>query len=312
MTIKNNFLNINSLSNDEIKNLILLAHEFRNGKQVKLNQPIYSANLFFENSTRTHTSFEMAQRKLGLQSFDINPQTSSMQKGESLSDTVKTLQAIGMNCLIIRHKATGWYKELLADPNIKLSLINAGDGSGQHPSQSLLDLVTIDDEFKKFSGLKIGIIGDLSHSRVARSDAEILKHLGAQIYFSGPKEWYPKDFNNFGEYVNFDEIIEKLDVVMMLRVQLERLNQELVSSFTPNNYFKHYGLTESRAAEMKKDAIIMHPAPVNRDVEIASSLVESPHSRIFRQMQNGVFARMAILATILKNQGLLEEYKCKS
>ncbi|TPR24529.1 aspartate carbamoyltransferase catalytic subunit [Apilactobacillus micheneri] len=299
MTLDMNFLNINEFSNDEIKKMILLAHKFRNGKQIKFKKPIYAANLFFENSTRTHTSFEMAQRKLGIQTFNINPQTSSMKKGESLSDTIKTLQAIGMDCLVIRHKLTGWYQELSKDPNINISLVNAGDGSGQHPSQSLLDLVTIDDEFHKFAGLSIGIIGDLVHSRVARSDAEILQRLGANIYFAGPKAWYPKDFDKFGTYVTIDEIIDKLDVVMMLRVQLERLNHELVSKFTNQNYFEDYGLTKQRAAKMKNKAIIMHPAPVNRDVEIASQLVESSNSRIFRQMNNGVYARMAILITVL-------------
>ncbi|WP_105956565.1 aspartate carbamoyltransferase catalytic subunit [Apilactobacillus quenuiae] len=299
MNLDSNFLNINDLSNDEIKLMILLAHEFRKGKQINFKRPLYVANLFFENSTRTHTSFEMAQRKLRMQTFNINPQTSSMQKGESLSDTIKTLQAIGMNCLVIRHKTTGWYQELTKDPNINVSLVNAGDGSGQHPSQSLLDLVTIDDEFHKFTGLHIGIIGDLAHSRVARSDAEILQRLGANIYFAGPKEWYPKYFDKFGTYVTIDEIIEKLDVVMVLRVQLERLNQELVSSFTAPDYFKKYGLTTKRASRMKSNAIIMHPAPVNRDVEIASKLVESSKSRIFQQMHNGVYARMAILTTVL-------------
>ncbi|TPR18156.1 aspartate carbamoyltransferase catalytic subunit [Apilactobacillus timberlakei] len=299
MTLDMNFLNINEFSNDEIKKMILLAHKFRNGKQIKFKKPIYAANLFFENSTRTHTSFEMAQRKLGIQTFNINPQTSSMKKGESLSDTIKTLQAIGMDCLVIRHKLTGWYQELSKDSNINISLVNAGDGSGQHPSQSLLDLVTIDDEFHKFAGLSIGIIGDLVHSRVARSDAEILQRLGANVYFAGPKAWYPKDFDKFGTYVTIDEIIDKLDVVMMLRVQLERLNHELVSKFTNQNYFEDYGLTKQRAAKMKKKAIIMHPAPVNRDVEIASQLVESSNSRIFRQMNNGVYARMAILTTVL-------------
>nr|WP_140929706.1 aspartate carbamoyltransferase catalytic subunit [Apilactobacillus timberlakei] len=294
-----NFLNINEFSNDEIKQMILLAHKFRNGKQIKFKKQMYAANLFFENSTRTHTSFEMAQRKLGIQTFNINPQTSSMKKGESLSDTIKTLQAIGMDCLVIRHKLTGWYQELSKDSNINISLVNAGDGSGQHPSQSLLDLVTIDDEFHKFAGLSIGIIGDLVHSRVARSDAEILQRLGANVYFAGPKAWYPKDFDKFGTYVTIDEIIDKLDVVMMLRVQLERLNHELVSKFTNQNYFEDYGLTKQRAAKMKKKAIIMHPAPVNRDVEIASQLVESSNSRIFRQMNNGVYARMAILTTVL-------------
>ncbi|MHA8138410.1 aspartate carbamoyltransferase catalytic subunit [Lactobacillaceae bacterium Scapto_B20] len=305
---KANFLNINDLDDDSISRLITLAEAFKNDhKQVHLKRPVYAANLFFENSTRTHSSFQMAEKKLGIDLIEINPATSSVKKGESLGDTIKTLQAIGVDMTVIRHAHTGWYQQLQSDANINLSLVNAGDGSGQHPSQTLLDLMTIHDEFGQFNGLNIGIIGDLAHSRVARSDAEILHRLGVNVYFSGPREWYPADFDQFGTYCDVDEMLPNLDVVMLLRVQLERLNQNAVASFTPTEYYQTYGLSEERSRRMKSNAIIMHPAPVNRGVEIASSLVEAPQSRIFTQMRNGVFARMAILTTLLSQRGLLEE-----
>jgi aspartate carbamoyltransferase catalytic subunit len=305
--MQQHFLDLNQLSNTEIMNLIHAAKYFRDGAQVKLRRPVYMANLFFENSTRTHTSFEMAERRLGIVPVNIDPQHSSVQKGESLSDTVKTLQAIGMDGVVIRHRTTGWYESLKQDSRIKLSLVNAGDGSGQHPSQCLLDLLTMYDEFKTLCDLKVAIIGDLSHSRVARSDAEILQRFGATVYFAGPEEWYPRDFDKLGTYTQMDNIIHQVDIVMMLRVQLERLNQSAVEQFTAVDYARQYGLTVERAQKMKSNAIIMHPAPVNRDVEIADSLVEAPQSRIFRQMHNGVYARMAILQQVLQQQNLLVE-----
>lgn len=305
--MQTHFLDLNQLNDDEIMELIRSSIEYRDGKLIQLKRPVYFANMFYENSTRTHTSFEMAERKLGITPINIDPKNSSVQKGETLSDTVKTLQAIGTDGVVIRHKTTGWYEPLIDDERIQTSLVNAGDGSGQHPSQSLLDLLTIYDEFKKFKGLKIAIVGDLLHSRVARSNAEILKRLGAKIYFAGPDEWYPSDFDNFGEFTNIDSIVGKVDVMMMLRVQLERLNEDARESFTAVEYANIFGLTEERGKKMKKKAIIMHPAPVNRNIEIANSLVEAPQSRIFRQMQNGVFARMAILTSILKSKDLIAE-----
>lgn len=304
---KANFLNINDLSIDEVKNLLDLARQFRDGKQIQLKRPVFSANLFFENSTRTHSSFQMAEKKLGINLIDINPATSSVQKGETLSDTVKTLQAIGVDFTVIRHRETGWYQSLIADNNIETSLINGGDGSGQHPSQSLLDLLTIYDEFGSFNGLTVGIVGDLAHSRVARSNAEMLHRLGVKLLFGGPKNWYPVDFAEYGEFIEIDGLIKQVDVLMLLRVQLERLSQEVVEHFTPVTYHEEFGLTQTRYQTMKKNAIIMHPAPVNRDVEIASELVEAPQSRIFKQMENGVYARMAIIATVLAAKGLVKE-----
>lgn len=305
--MQTHFVTLSQLTDIAIMDLIYTAMQYRNGKQIRLKRPVYVANMFFENSTRTHTSFEMAERRLGIIPINIDPQHSSTQKGESLSDTVKTLQAIGMDAVVIRHKTTGWYEPLIEDERIATALINAGDGSGQHPSQSLLDLLTIYDEYKTFKNIKVAIIGDLLHSRVARSNAEILHRLGAVLYFAGPDEWYPNDFTQFGTFTNIDKVISEVDVVMMLRVQLERLNEDARETFTAVDYANAYGLTLQRARQMKSTAIIMHPAPVNRDIEIADELVEAPQSRIFPQMHNGVYARMAILEDLLRQRHLIAE-----
>ncbi|CAK8054583.1 aspartate carbamoyltransferase catalytic subunit [Eupransor demetentiae] len=308
MTFSKDFLDLSRCSKEEIHELLDLAAAYRDGQQpTALKRDVTVANLFFENSTRTVTSFQMAEHRLGLSRFNINPQTSSMKKGESMGDTLKTLQAIGLDLAVIRHSQTAWYKQLEKDPKLAISLINAGDGAGLHPSQTLLDLLTIRTEFGHFEGLKIVIAGDIAHSRVAKSDARLFKELGMQVYFAGPEEWWEDDLAEFGEFLPLDDCLAKVDVVICLRVQLERLNDQSVASFAPADYFHQYGLTEERAAKMKPGAIIMHPAPVNRGVEIASDLVDGPRSRIFTQMHNGVFARMALLTKVLQFRGLMEE-----
>ncbi|WP_301107055.1 aspartate carbamoyltransferase catalytic subunit [Sporosarcina sp.] len=251
-------------------------------------------NLFFEPSTRTKTSFEMAERKVGAQIIPFETSFSSTLKGETLYDTIRTLEAIGLDALVIRHPSDGFYEELVERTNV--AIINAGDGSGQHPTQSLLDLFTIQEEFGGFEGLKVLIAGDIAHSRVARSNAEALRKLGAEVTFLCPPEWA----GEFDSVDNWDEVIETSDVVMLLRVQHERHNTEM--AYTKAAYHEQYGLTEERAARMKEKAIIMHPAPVNRDVEIADCLIESPQSRIFKQVENGVYIRAAVLELILKGR----------
>ncbi|WP_342537139.1 aspartate carbamoyltransferase catalytic subunit [Sporosarcina sp. FSL K6-3508] len=251
-------------------------------------------NLFFEPSTRTKTSFEMAERKVGAQIIPFETSFSSTLKGETLYDTIRTLEAIGLDALVIRHPSDGFYEELIDRTNV--AIINAGDGSGQHPTQSLLDLFTIQEEFGSFEGLKVLIAGDISHSRVARSNAEALQKLGAEVTFLCPPEWA----GEFESVNNWDEVIETSDVVMLLRVQHERHNTEM--AYTKAAYHEQYGLTVERAGRMKSEAIIMHPAPVNRDVEIADCLIESPQSRIFKQVENGVYIRAAVLELILKGR----------
>ncbi len=303
--LNKNIVDIKQFNNLEVMNFINLAQKFKKGLKITLTRPVYAMNLFFENSTRTHTSFEMAERRLGLQILPFDPKTSSITKGESLLDTLKTLQAIGINLAVIRHPQNNYYRSILAS-NLKLSLINAGDGSGQHPSQSLLDMLTIYEKFSHFRNLKVGIVGDLSHSRVARSDMALLNQLGAEVFFSGPKKWYLKKFMKYGKYYSIDQLITQVDVVMLLRVQHERLTEAGDKKFNTEVYHKKFGLTHERANLMKPTSIIMHPAPVNRGVEISPDLVESPQSRIFKQMQNGVFMRMAMISNVLASQRLIE------
>ncbi|RBN37840.1 aspartate carbamoyltransferase, partial [Priestia megaterium] len=180
---------------------------------------------------------------------------------------------------------------------VSIPIINAGDGCGQHPTQCLLDLLTIRQEFGSFKGLKVAIVGDLRHSRVARSNAEMLTKLGATVYFAGPEEWKDEE-NRHGTYLDIDEAIETVDVVMLLRIQFERHEEN--TSELAQNYHSRFGLTVERERKMKSHSIILHPAPVNRGVEIADELVECERSRIFKQMQNGVYIRMAVLARALQ------------
>ncbi len=245
------------------------------------------ANLFFEPSTRTQYSFESAQHQLNCKVTTFNAETSSVQKGETLYDTVKTFEAIGMEALVIRHPQNEYFQEL--EGKITIPILNGGDGSGNHPTQCLLDLMTIKEEFGQFEGLKVAIVGDIKHSRVASSNLTALEKLGVTTYVSGPKEW-SKDLVN---YRPIDEIIEEIDVLMLLRIQHER--HEDTMQMSKKQYLTAYGLTHERMGKMKPTAIVMHPAPFNRGVEIDGELVEHPQSRIFKQMENGVHVRKAVL-----------------
>lgn len=289
-----NLLSMEHLTNEEIMGIIHRAREFENGAKSELKRSYYVSNLFFEPSTRTKTSFEMAERNVGCTVIPFDASFSSALKGETMYDTVKTLEMIGLDAVVIRAKEDEYYNELLEGINV--SVINAGDGAGQHPSQSLLDLYTIYKEFGKFEGLNVTIVGDISHSRVAKSNATALRKLGVNVNFLCPPEWA----GDFDANHSWDGLLETSDVIMLLRIQHER--HVVHKSFSKESYHEQYGLTFEREKRMKKDAIIMHPAPVNRDVEIASELVECERSRIFQQVRNGVYIRMAILETLLKGR----------
>lgn len=296
-----NLVSMENLSNEEVMGLITRGHAFKKGKVEARNYDnVFATNLFFENSTRTHKSFEMAERKLGLPVIDFNADTSSVNKGETLYDTVLTMSALGVDLCVIRHPEIDYYKQLVDSPTITSSIVNGGDGSGQHPSQCLLDLMTIYEEFGHFENLKIAIAGDLTHSRVAKSNMQILKRLGANVYFCGPERWYSSEFEEFGTYKDIDDILEELDVLMLLRVQHER--HDGTAGFSKKEYHEKFGLTETRYEKLNEHAIIMHPAPVNREVEIADSLVEAPKARIVAQMENGVYVRMAIIEAIMNGR----------
>lgn len=290
-----------TLSNEEVLGLIKRGIQFKKGEvEIDHSRTYYVSNLFFENSTRTHKSFEMAELRLGMGMIDFDARTSSVNKGETLYDTILTMSALGVDICVIRHSEVDYYKQLIDSPTIQTSIVNGGDGSGQHPSQSLLDLMTIYEEFSGFEGLKVVIAGDITHSRVAKSNMQILKRLGAEIFFAGPKEWYSEEFDIYGQHVPIDEIVEEVDVMMLLRVQHERHDGQ--GSFSKEEYNRQFGLTLDRYNRLKERAIVMHPAPVNRDVEIDDSLVEAPKAKIVQQMTNGVFVRMAILEAVLNGK----------
>ncbi|MDL1913124.1 MAG: aspartate carbamoyltransferase catalytic subunit [Bergeyella sp.] len=278
------------------------AMKIAEGKFMKPKNEIFVANLFYENSTRTKTSFDIAERRLGLTVIPFDVQNSSASKGESLYDTAKTLKSLGLDLLVIRHSQDAYYREL---SRIGIPIINAGDGKGHHPSQCMLDLLTIYQEFGNFQDLKVGIVGDVKHSRVANSDAEALRKLGAKVYFSGPPKWFDMGTIINGTFVSFEELVREVDVLILLRIQHERHDTQMQMS--TDVYHRKYGLTLELEKHMKREAIIMHPAPINRGVEIADELVESSKSRIFKQMENGVYVRMAILKHVLEKNGHLFE-----
>lgn len=286
-----NILNLDNFSSSEINEILDLAEEFKNGKDVDYKGKKVISNLFFEPSTRTHYSFDMAALRLGCRTQNFDAGNSSLKKGESLYDTVKTFESFGTDALVIRHVDNEYYKQL---EGIEAPILNAGDGTGNHPSQSLLDLLTIRQEFGKFEGLKIVIVGDIKHSRVAHTNFKVMQKLGMEVYTSGPLEYKEEGYN----YVELEEILDKVDVVMLLRVQHERHQTEMQE--TKEEYHKMYGLTKERVAKMKENAIIMHPAPFNRGVEIADDVVECEKSRIFKQVKNGVYVRMAMIYMALE------------
>jgi aspartate carbamoyltransferase catalytic subunit len=295
-------LTTTELSIEEINGILSDALKFSEGELWQPKKQTFVANLFFEPSTRTKSSFYMAERKLGLDVIPFETSTSSVQKGETLYDTVRTLESIGLDAVVIRHQENHYFDQLVG--RINIPIINGGDGCGNHPTQSLLDLFTIKNEFSQFQGLKVAIIGDLRHSRVAKSNADVLQRLGAEVVFSGPEQWFDGDLLKYGRYEQVDQAIETADVVMLLRIQHERHEDGGINS--PDEYHLAYGLTVERERRMKPGSIIMHPAPVNRDVEIADSLVECERSRIFKQMENGVYVRMAVLKRSIQTQGGLK------
>ncbi|MFS0654174.1 aspartate carbamoyltransferase catalytic subunit [Bacillus sp. 179-C3.3 HS] len=289
-----------SLSKEDIFQLIEEATALKHGKQDHALTGEFVANLFFEPSTRTRFSFEVAEKKLGMNVLNLDAVSTSVQKGETLCDTVKTLESIGVKACVIRDGTDAYYEDLIGQ--VGIPIINAGDGCGQHPTQSLLDLMTIYEEFGDFQGLTVSIHGDIKHSRVARSNAEVLSRLGATVLFSGPADFQDEQ-NPHGTYVEVDEAIKRSDVVMLLRIQHERHTEKVANQ----DYLATYGLTVERAKMMKERAIIMHPAPVNRGVEIDDSLVESKQSRIFKQMENGVYIRMAVLRRAFQTSRLQQK-----
>jgi len=262
-------------------------------------------NLFFEPSTRTRTTFELAAKRLSADVMNINIATSSTTKGESLLDTLRNLEAMHTDIFVVRHDQSGAAHFIAQHVAPNVAVINAGDGRHAHPTQAILDMLTIRQHKPQFNDLCVAIVGDILHSRVARSQLQALHLLGVgEIRVIAPKTLLPRSIEQYGVHV-FHDLSEGLcdvDVIMMLRLQKERM----LSALLPNEqeYYHCYGLTEERLSRAKPDAIVLHPGPINRQVEIASSVADGPQSVILQQVSNGIAVRMAVMAMIMENRGL--------
>ncbi len=291
-------LSIADLTADEIQLILDTAEAMREiGRRPIKKVPTLRGktvvNLFFEPSTRTRTSFEIAEKRLSADALNVAASTSSVVKGETLADTARNLEAMAPDMLVVRHGSSGAC-QLLAQLGSS-RIINAGDGMHEHPTQALLDAMTIRDHKGSCAGLKVTIIGDLAHSRVLRSNILLLKTLGADVWVSGPTTLMPAGIERFGvtATTSVDDAISQADVVMMLRIQLERMRGHFFPSL--REYFHLFGMTRERLSLAKDDVIVMHPGPLNRGVEIASDVADGPDSVILEQVANGVAVRMAVL-----------------
>jgi len=291
-------LGIKDLSPEEISYILDTASNFsdvlkRDIKKVPTLRGKTVVSLFFEPSTRTKTSFALAAKRLSADFVNFSVSTSSVVKGESIRDTALTIQSLGADFVLVRHASSGVPHFL--SKIVDMSVINAGDGANEHPTQALLDLLTIQSHKKSFNGLTVAIIGDIAHSRVAKSNIYALTKLGANVRVICPPTLMPADVSRLGIEVfhSIDEGLKKADVIMTLRLQLERQTKGYLPSL--REYFKLYGLNHERVKLAKKDAIVMHPGPMNRGVEIASSVADGPQSVILEQVTNGIAVRMAVL-----------------
>jgi len=296
---KKDILGIKDLSINEINLILETAESFleistRKIKKVPTLRGKTIINLFYEASTRTRTSFEIAGKRLSADTINISASTSSIVKGETLIDTARNLEAMNPDVIVLRHSAAG-APQLLASL-VKQSIINAGDGAHEHPSQALLDMMTIKEHKGKISGLKVAIVGDIEHSRVARSNIYGLSSMGAHVVLAGPAMMLPRDIEQMGVKVfsRIEDAIADADVVMMLRIQLERQKQNIFPSL--REYARHYCLNRKNIKLAAKDVIVMHPGPINRGVEISPDIADDPsYSVILDQVNKGVAVRMALL-----------------
>lgn len=296
---RKDILGIQDLSVDEINVILETAESFleistRKIKKVPTLRGKTVINLFYEASTRTRTSFEIAGKRLSADTINISSSTSSAVKGETLIDTARNLEAMNPDVIVIRHSAAG-APHLLAGL-VRQSIINAGDGAHEHPTQALLDMMTIKEHKGGIAGLKVAIVGDIEHSRVARSNIYGLTKMGAKVVLAGPATMLPRDIERMGVKVfsKIEEAIADADVVMMLRIQLERQKQNIFPSL--REYAQRFSLNRGNIKLAKKDAIVMHPGPVNRGVEISPDLADDPdYSVILDQVNKGVAVRMALL-----------------
>jgi aspartate carbamoyltransferase catalytic subunit len=296
------FLSIEGINQQLLHTILDYAESFatvdkRPVKKVPLLRGKTIANLFFEPSTRTRTTFELAAKRLSADILNLNISTSATSKGEILSDTLRTLEAMHCDMFVVRHANSGAAHYIASQVAPHISVINAGDGRHEHPTQAMLDMFTIKQHKKDFSKLSIAIVGDILHSRVARSEIHALNTLGVnEVRIIAPHTLIPKEIENLGVHVYHDmnSGLKDVDVVVMLRLQRERMRGALLPS--ENEYFKRYGLTNQRLKHAKRDAIVMHPGPINRGVEIDSAVADGENSVILQQVSHGIAIRMAIMA----------------
>lgn len=300
-------LGMKNLTKDEILFFLQKAREFKelNNQSIKKSDSLRGKtviNAFYENSTRTRVSFETAAKRLGADAINFSASQSSEKKGETLVDTMRNMEAMKTDIFVLRHSCSG-AAEFVAK-NCSASIVNAGDGLHEHPTQCLLDLYTILEHKKSFENLTVAIIGDIKHSRVARSNIWAMKKLGIHVKLFGPNTMLPVEIEIFGCQMckNMEEAVSGSDVVMMLRIQLERQDGSTPFPST-REYSKFFGLNKTRADMTNDGAIILHPGPINRGVELNSDVADSKRSLILNQVENGVAIRMAVLDTLIKNRG---------
>src|SRR5438132_668898 len=295
-------LSIDQLSREDVIRILDTAESFREvGTRVIKKVPALRGrtvvNLFYEDSTRTRISFELAAKRLSADVINFSTSGSSVAKGESLKDTALTLQAMGADAIVIRHSSSGAPQTL--SRWVSASVLNAGDGTHEHPTQALLDLFTVREHFPSFEGLRAAIVGDVRHSRVARSLTFALATMGGDVTLVGPPTLIPPEAQSWGAHIShdFDEVLPKLDVCYMLRVQRERQRQQFFPSV--REYSRLYGLSRRRVEALPDGAVIMHPGPMNRGVEIASDVADLPRAVITDQVTNGIAVRMSLLYLML-------------
>jgi aspartate carbamoyltransferase catalytic subunit len=302
-------LGLEELTADEILSVLDTARTFREVlkrpvPKVPSLRGLTAANLFFEPSTRTRLSFELAERRLSADTVNFQATGSSVSKGETLKDTARNIEAMGIHLVVVRHYASGAPHYLAR--NMEAGVVNAGDGTHEHPTQGLLDLYTMRQHKGRITGLRVAILGDIAHSRVARSDIWGLTKLGANVVVAGPPTMMPVEIERFGITVakSVDEALEGADVVNILRIQLERQRSTLYS--TLREYARVYGVTQERLRRAKADVLVMHPGPMNRGVEISQDVADGEHSVILEQVTNGVAVRMAVLYLLAGQKGAPE------
>jgi aspartate carbamoyltransferase catalytic subunit len=295
---RRHLLTLADLTREELLHLLDTAAHFqevstRSIKKVPALRGRVVVNMFFEESTRTRMSFTLAAQRLSADVLDFTEKLSSTQKGESLRDTARNIEAMGVDFMILRHPSAGAAEDLAR--SVGCCVINAGDGQHAHPTQGLLDLFTIRERKGRIDGLKVAIVGDIAHSRVARSDIDGLLKLGAEVTLIGPPTLIPRPFEKLGVRIahDFDAVLPELDVINMLRIQKERITSPVFPSV--REYVRLFGMSRERLARCKPDVLIMHPGPVNRGLELAADVADGPNSTILRQVTNGLAVRMAAL-----------------